>query len=263
MTRFSLMLVLAFSIACGTAAVREPAPPSQVTTEGDWVRGGALYDKWWKVAKVQAPAGNHPLWSTRPDQQTNQRTGPTTWRCKECHGWDYKGIAGAYAGGSHRTGFSGIRGAINKSTAVLTELIAQQHGYAAAGLSARDVRDLVAFIKKGQVETSDLITQKKFSGQPSAGAKIYQDGIGELASCADCHGEKGLEAVSNGFDDFPGKVGIKNPWELVHKIRFGQPGTDMPPYARQISTVQLKNLGAFIQTLPKTKPTASPATPAK
>ena len=27
-------------------------------------------------------------------------SGSDTWRCKECHGWDYMGVDGAYAGGS-------------------------------------------------------------------------------------------------------------------------------------------------------------------
>ena len=51
---------------------------------------------------------DHPLWQLRPDQTTNTRTGAATWRCKECHGWDYMGVDGQYGHGPHKTGFPGI-----------------------------------------------------------------------------------------------------------------------------------------------------------
>ena len=47
-----------------------------------------------------APSGDHPMWARRPDAEANSRSGADTWRCKECHGWDYKGKDGAYAKGS-------------------------------------------------------------------------------------------------------------------------------------------------------------------
>jgi mono/diheme cytochrome c family protein len=50
------------------------------------------------------------------------------------------------------------------------------------------------------------------------------------------------------FDDFPGKLSRKNPWELVHKIRFGQPGTKMPR-ASTLGHAEIRALGAYIQTL--------------
>jgi mono/diheme cytochrome c family protein len=67
--------------------------------------GGILYDMWWAVTGADEPTGDHPLWAT---QNTNTRTGPDTWRCKECHGWDYRGADGAYGSGSHFTGFVGV-----------------------------------------------------------------------------------------------------------------------------------------------------------
>ena len=38
------------------------------------------------------------------------RAGADTWRCKECHGWDYAGKDGAYGSGDHRTGIVGVLG---------------------------------------------------------------------------------------------------------------------------------------------------------
>jgi hypothetical protein len=58
----------------------EEAEPD-VSLEGDQVRGGLLYDKWWTVAEVDQPSGDQPLWAT---QSTNERSGGDTWRCKEC-----------------------------------------------------------------------------------------------------------------------------------------------------------------------------------
>ncbi|MDP2727915.1 MAG: hypothetical protein Q8P59_10275, partial [Dehalococcoidia bacterium] len=50
-------------------------------------KGGRLYDEWWEEAPgATEPKGDQPLWAT---QTTNTRKGTDTWRCKECHGWDY------------------------------------------------------------------------------------------------------------------------------------------------------------------------------
>jgi thiosulfate dehydrogenase len=69
-------------------------------------RGGQLYDNWWKTTTdTLKPEGDHPLWKT---QTTNKRSGYSTYRCKECHGWDYRGKDGAYGKGSHFTGFIGV-----------------------------------------------------------------------------------------------------------------------------------------------------------
>ena len=103
--------------------------PPQGFLDADAARGGALYDKWWKVAGVTAtePTGDHPLWASRPDMQSNTRIGSVTWRCKECHGWDYKGVDGAYSSGSHRTGFAGIFGTTQSSQGAF-DLIKTDHG---------------------------------------------------------------------------------------------------------------------------------------
>ena len=51
------------------------------------------------------PKGTHPAYPKAGKQKDS-----TTWRCKECHGWDYKGLDGAYAKGSHFSGTKGVRG---------------------------------------------------------------------------------------------------------------------------------------------------------
>src|SRR3990170_8450749 len=100
-----------------TPSVTTPPPPSPATI----ALGGKLYDNWMKTAGVATPEGNSPLWA---GQATNTRSGADTWRCKECHGWDYKGKDGAYAKGSHLTGFPGVYNAsLNKPKAELLDVL--------------------------------------------------------------------------------------------------------------------------------------------
>ena len=258
MKRISLVFAITVMMGCGAVLVQtETAPPiteiEQPVSpdEVDWIRGGSLYDKWWKSSDAPAPTGNHPLWASRPDQTTNTRTGATTRRCKECHGWDYKGDAGVYGGNSHKTGFPGILQARSMGDAELFDSIANKHGYLKAGLSDKDIHDLVSFVQKGTVDLADYVDDKAaFIGDGEKGKPAYADGSANQSGCTDCHDDDGLAVVSEGFDDFPGYVGKKNPWELLHKIRFGQPGTGMPAYGLDFTPQELRDLGAHIQTLP-------------
>ena len=60
-----------------------PAAPTE-----DWEIGfgGRLYDNWFEALATDEPEGTHPSYPAVGLQQ-----GAATWRCKECHGWDYKG----------------------------------------------------------------------------------------------------------------------------------------------------------------------------
>ena len=56
--------------------------------------------------EAKAPEQSHPLYPADGEYAAKPKA---NWRCKECHGWDYKGRDGAYAKGSHYTGIKGIR----------------------------------------------------------------------------------------------------------------------------------------------------------
>lgn len=192
---------------------------------GVLVRGGSLYDKWWSVNSGTEPTTDHPLWATRPDTSSNTRTGSDTWRCKECHGWDYMGVDGAYGSGSHRTGFDGIYESRSKSESELTAFLNTGDHDFSANLSAQDIADAVAFITGGLIDMTlyiDLDT-KEANGDETNGATLYS-GTG---LCVTCHGEDGKTID---FHDGEGVGGVArdNPWETLHKIRFGHPGTTMP-----------------------------------
>ncbi|MEK6256856.1 MAG: cytochrome c [Chloroflexota bacterium] len=205
-------------------------------------QGGQLYDKWWKAMPTDAPEGDHPLWST---QSTNERDGDTTFRCKECHGWDYKGAEGAYATGSHFTGFTGVFGATSMTS---DELVAWLNGTNNADHDFSAYMDedvmamLTAFIQEGIIDMSMYINaDKTVNGDADKGKALFE------STCTRCHGEDGKNEVEG-----LGELSNGNPWETLHKIAFGQPAEHMPSGLNLGWTWQeMVDLLAYLQTLPE------------
>jgi thiosulfate dehydrogenase len=252
----TLVFALAVLIASGcasSAATDEPAEAPQPTSlpeatsppepglEGDAVRGGLLYDKWWVVTAESegddhdhdddhgdtggAPEGDHPLWAT---QSTNERSGGDTWRCKECHGWDYKGADGAYGSGSHFTGFVGVLQMAgsdpNDILAALQGETNSDHDFSEF-MEEQDLVDLAVLISDTLIDTDDLVNPDKSSnGDAAAGETLYGN------VCQNCHGPEGNAINFHDIDDpeFLGHLAPDNPWEFIHKVRYGQPGWPMP-----------------------------------
>ena len=225
------------------AAVAQPPAPTSVAT------GGRLYDKWWKEgAGMKAPPGDHPLWA---GQTTNKRKGETTWRCKECHGWDYRGKDGAYGSGSRYTGFAGVMAVQTKSTEeILKALASPNHGFASV-LNAATLTHLANFLKHGLVDLAQVIDLK--TKKPVKADEVRGKQLSDV--CAACHGADG-KTLNFGPPDKPeyvGTVAKENPWEFVHKVRFGQPGSDpaMPAGVELGLTLQdVLDILAYSQTLP-------------
>jgi thiosulfate dehydrogenase len=254
------LLVLLLAAALAACQAEEPSPavptappaPPELELTGSVSAGGRLYDSWWTEAKVDEPAGDQPLWAS---QSTNTRSGTTTWRCKECHGWDYLGADGAYGSGSHATGFPGV---FDSSSASDGELLAwldgsanQDHDFSAMGDEA--LADLVTFLQDGVIETADVVMR----GQDGDWRNVTEDGPFP-ATCVTCHGEDGrlLNFGSEDEPEYVGTIAVDNPWEFIHKVRAGQPATQMPSAIDQSLTLQeIVNLLAYAQTLP---PKAAP-----
>lgn len=229
------------------------ALPTEAPILGSISDGGKLYDKWWAVVGIDAPEDDNPIWAR---QDTNTRSGSDTWRCKECHGWDYMGAAGAYGSGSHYTGFPGVLGAQDKSFeelfAMLTGGVDPEHDYSAMGESA--LNDLVAFLQEGLMDVSSLIdseTKAAIGGDAANGGDLY------ATTCAVCHGEDG-RMINFGDEEEPeyvGTIALDNPWEFLHKIRAGQPGTAMPSSIDLGWILQnLVDLLLYAQSLPTEAP---------
>lgn len=224
-------------------------------------QGGQLYDNVWSASGSDSTgAADHPLWASRPDTDSNSRTGADTWRCKECHGWDYKGVDGAYASGSHRTGIIGIRGtALDREGiyAMLTAAAPEGHGYGDL-LDDAERYALADFVLEGQVDSAAAIgADGSFSGDATAGEALYTMGApdGSELACAGCHGSDGLTTPPGGdadFEDWVGYIANDNAVEFLHKARFGQPGTAMRGFFLDgLPLSGYADLGAFAQGLPQ------------
>ncbi|MGE5123547.1 MAG: c-type cytochrome, partial [Acidobacteriaceae bacterium] len=115
------------------------------------------------------------------------------------------------------------------------------------------VNDLAAFLQSGLVDVTPLInaeTKSAVNGDSTHGKNLY-------ASCAACHGEDGL-LLNFGSEDEPefvGTIALDNPWEFLHKVRVGQPGSIMPAAMDgNWSLEDLLDLLTFAQTLPVVAP---------
>jgi len=229
-----------------TPAVETGDTPTSPTSIA---KGGAIYDKWWKAAEgATEPSGDHPLWAT---QSTNKRDGSGTWRCKECHGWDYQGEAGAYAKGSHFTGFPGVLTAgTTLSADELTEIMSGGNNAnhdLSSELGATAMVDLVNFLREGLIDNTLYINYdtKAVKGANLANGKKLYDG-----TCAACHGTNGQAIIIEDTHSVS-SLANGNPWEILHKIRFGQPGTMMPSsIASGWSTQDAVDVLGYAQTLP-------------
>lgn len=207
--RTTRLLLSGLCLAWGVAL-----PASAQLNDASIARGGRLYDKFWAENQTAKPAADHP--SYIKDGKYGKEN---SWRCKECHGWDYKGKDGAYAKGSHATGIKGIQGAAGKDpAAIAAQLRDKVHGYTEAQLSARDVADLALFVSKGQGNLAKYLDANKAKGDGARGANVY----GTL--CAGCHGEDGKKVK----DGPPLGSVADNGAEMMHKLLNGQPGEAMP-----------------------------------
>jgi len=194
----------------------------------DLTLGAQFYDKWYAVLGVSAPAGDMPIWSR---QSTNTRSGEQTWRCSECHGWDYKGVSGAYSAGSHKTGFPSLMNILPNLSQ--EEIIAHLKGEKdpahdfSAYLDEASMQKVALFLKEGLIDDSeyiDVISLKVIAGSSGHGRDLYQ------AACAQCHGEDGKTIIfrTEGVQESLGAVARRDPFRFLHRTRFGVAGSEMP-----------------------------------
>ena len=249
------MAFAAFTVAALALALLAYAPPANADDNEAaehfhdatdiWAiaRGGQLYDNWMAVLEADKPKNTHAAYPPGL-----KRKGAGTWRCKECHGWDYKGKDGAYAKGSHYSGIEGVRGVVGMAPAKIHNIIMDEtHGFTKAMIPHSAMEKLALFLSRGQLDTDRYIDRnsKVVRGNPNRGAAMFQ------TICAVCHGFDGKEInfKDEKKPEYVGTVCAGNPWEALHKIRFGQPGVGMVALA-SLHIDQLIDILAYCQTLP-------------
>jgi thiosulfate dehydrogenase len=121
------------------------------------------------------------------------------------------------------------------------------HRYTEDMMPHRAMRKLAFFVSLGQIDMDRFIDRstKKAHGDPGRGAQFYQ------TICANCHGFDGKEINFHDDDDpeYVGTVAQHNPWEALHKIRFGQPGVGMVSLS-VLDIQQQVDILSYTQTLP-------------
>ena len=220
------------------------------TTNPDIIaEGGRLYDKWWEEYDLEKPTSTHPAYP-----KAGKLKGADTWRCKECHGWDYKGAAGAYSKGSHYSGIKGIQSLSNQGSEVILKILKNEtHQFDKVMLDYGLLR-LASFVSAGQVDISNYLegSTTKVKANPAAGRSIY------TKSCKECHGSEGKKRnfKDDNNPEYVGTVANKNPWEAMHKLRNGHPGAfvmgdPMPHMIGELTLQEQLDLLAYTQTLPQ------------
>lgn len=241
-----LFLVLGLIAAYHTAGAQDTPPSGD-----DIVQGALLYDRWYAALNVDPPGATMPIWTR---QTTNSRSGPDTWRCAECHGWDYRGAEGAYGSGSHYTGFpNAMRLAAETS---IEDIVAHLKGAKDPAhdfsdyLNNKALTQLAVFLKHGTIDDDayiDPVSLQVIDADIANGRQLYDD------TCASCHGADGKTIVfrTEGVDEYLGSVANRDPWRFLHRTRFGTAGTDMPiGYTLNWIPEDGRDILAHTQTLP-------------
>jgi len=236
MLRLTLVAVVTLLTALnfGQAPAQDMTDPSEAYAIS---RGAQLYDKWWVPVKAPKPEDTHPAYPA-----AGKKSGNSTWRCKECHGWDYIGAEGRYSEGSHFTGIKGVSGMAGADPAAIAALLrGDLHGYTEDMIPDAALAEIALFISKGQIDPGPyMAADGKSSGDVAAG-KVYYEGV-----CAGCHGLDGKKIK----DADPLGAVAGNTQEMMHKVLNGQPGEAMPSL-RVLDTQIAADIVAYVQTLPE------------
>lgn len=220
--------------------------PQVASPEWTIAAGGRIYDNWWEALDRDEPEGTNPAYPA-----AGRQAGDVTWRCKECHGWDYLGAEGIYRAGSHFTGTKGVMGVAGRPPeAILPLLRDANHPYTTAMISDEEMLRVAVFLSAGLVDMRDFIdyetrTVKAGVGDVDRGRAIFQ------TICAACHGFDGraMDWGEGEAHNFVGTEAVEVPDEVYNKIANAHPGAAMVNL-RAFGHDDRVSLLAYIATLP-------------
>jgi cytochrome c553 len=240
MTAWKGFIRIAAVLACSLFPALAPTPADAEELSAI-ARGGRLYDNWWRELDERPPADRHVSY---PIGSSAANDAPRSWRCVECHGFDYRGGAGQSGKGERYTGIKGITGFAGSEPAkVLAVLRDRNHRYGEV-MDNQDLDDLALFVARGQSPLMARLdeTTGRVTADPKPAAPIY------LTVCASCHGVDG-QAMAN----IPplGDLARNDAWQTLHNILNGHAGGSMPSLRALDDSMILSTL-AFLQTLPET-----------
>lgn len=219
--------------------------PNVPTASWTMSAGGRFYDNWMSAQFADGPTVTHPSW---PASNT-KKSGATTWRCKSCHGWDYKGVAGKYQSGSYATGITGVVHMQGTDPGQMPAILRNDtHQYTTDMITDAQALRIGLFISRGLHDTDAHIDRKtgESNGSAAHGADFFQN------ICAACHGYQGTQ-LNWGDEDEPSYIGTEanaNPWEVLHKIRNGHPGVEMIS-GRPFGIESAVDILTYVRTLPE------------
>jgi thiosulfate dehydrogenase len=237
----------------------------------DGIHGGLLYDKfyasetnWTGPTDASIPAENITDYGD-------------FYRCKQCHGWDMLGKNGAYVGRNAKATRPFVGNGIKQFIADATprelfDAIKNTGGRAVDPLLTSDglsgsgdghpdygtiltddqIWDLTKFLKNEVIDTDilyDFTTTGNYpngtisysnigkNGDAVAGQAFYND---NFCSSVACHDPDGTALIIEGRT--LGKFLREKPYEVHHKVKFGQPGSDPPMMATSVTDEEMIDL---------------------
>jgi len=184
--------------------------------------GAQLYDDWPQAMLQVGPFVRHPLWRGARNALARE-----TWRCVNCHGWDFRGSDGVGGDLGPVPGVPGLRGLVGADRDTIRTLVrADRHGFAQQPLNVEALDYLVSFLARGQRETVELASRAN-----ELGADRVEGGQRYATVCQLCHGPQG-DLLNLGTERVPETISSlarRMPWKFLHAVRFGHGGV-MPSF---------------------------------
>lgn len=251
----ALFLGVVTFTSCNKDDDPEPDPNQVAYDNADFKNGGIMYDKFW-ASESNFDQNNQYL-------STISASGDF-FRCKQCHGWDGLGSAGAYISRGPKTTRPNVSAldlyqlAQTKTATELYEGMKKTTGrrdisydlstYDPATnntegdkmpdytqiLTDAQLWDLVKFMKESMFDV-DKLYQGTYTGTYPTGSFSFSD-VGRdgneangnslyTSKCASCHGADGTTLDLGGRS--AGQFVREKAYEVQHKVKYGQLGSNM------------------------------------